>query len=134
MSQPSQDRVSEPAAGSQTAKLLPSERPLSELQRAVQARAQQDMDRARERANSKPNPARRIAMFALALIPVALLFTAVDGLMRVFHHINYIYNSPDAVALQAQPEPPPPINSSAEPGMVLLQPLQDTSKAPPPPQ
>ncbi len=90
------------------------------------------MERARVRASAKPNPAKRIAMFALALIPVALLFTAVDGLMRVFHHMNFLYNSPDAAPVQTQPEPAPPFDSSAEPGMVLLQSL-DTSKAPPAP-
>jgi hypothetical protein len=135
MSQSSQDHSSEPTEAPITAPNIAEVPPCSELQRAVQARAQEGMERARQRASTRPNPLRRIAMLALALIPVALLFTAVDGLLRVFHQINYIYNSPDAAqAVPSEPEPPPPIDSSAEPGMVLLQPLQDTSKAPPPPK
>ena len=81
------------------------------------------MERQRVRAATKPNPMGRIAAFALALIPVALLFTGVDALLRVFHHINDLYNSPannpePAVVEQVQDWPP-------EPGVVLLEPPKD---------
>jgi len=86
------------------------------------------MERQRARASSKPNPVLRIATFALALIPVGLLFIAVDGLMRVFHRMNDLYSTP-AISVPVQEEPQ--IDSSSEPGVVLLQPPKDISKATP---
>jgi hypothetical protein len=127
MSQPSEDRSPEATPSRQTARVLPFERS-SELQRAVQQRAMESMERTREREMTKPNPVRRLAMFALALIPVGLLFGAVDGLLRVFHHMNDLYNSPDANPAPTVIEAPQ--LESSEPGVVLLQPPKNLDKPP----
>ena|SRR5690349_19437027 len=139
MSQPPEDRLPASAdtdavqssdlrpagtAPPKLAQVLPFER-RSELQRAVQMRAQESMERQRARAAERPNPMRRIAMFALALIPVALLFIAVDGLLRVFHHMNDLYNSPEANAAAAPAASAAEEPSEPEPGVVLLQPPQN---------
>jgi hypothetical protein len=131
MSQPSEDRLPEPEQP-QRVQVLPSERPTSELQRAVQLRAQESMERQRVRASKRPNPIRRVVAFALALIPVTLLFLGIDALLRVFHHINYLYNSPEANVATVPLEPEVEV-SEPQPGVVLLQPLQDLSKTEPAP-
>jgi hypothetical protein len=125
MSQPSEDLSPE---APEVPQLALGERPRSELQRAVQMRAQESMERQRVRASKRPNPIRRVAGFALALIPVALLFLAVDGLLRVFHQMNALYNSPEANPVPAVPSEPEDL-SEPQPGVVLLQPLP-----PPPPE
>ncbi len=126
MSQTSEDCSAEDTSPPNSAQVPPSERPRSELQRAVQLRAQESMERQRARASTKPNPVPRIAAFALALIPVALLFFAVDGLLRVFHHMNDLYNSPEALATEAaqaaQQEPPVEEVEQVQPGVVMLVP------------
>jgi hypothetical protein len=119
-SSPSGSHTSQP----KLAQVLPFER-RSELQRAVQMRAVESIERQRARAAERPNPIRRVATFALALIPVALLFIAVDGLLRVFHHMNDLYNSPEANAAAAPAEAAPEEPSEPEPGVVLLQPPQN---------
>jgi hypothetical protein len=127
MSQPPDDRSPHSAvadtAQPKLGQVLPFERPRSELQRAVQMRALESMERQRAQAAKRPNPMRRVATFALALIPVALLFIAVDGLLRVFHHMNDLYNSPAATAAPA--EAVPAEVSEPEPGVVLLQAPED---------
>jgi hypothetical protein len=130
MSQPSNDSSHDPAAEPKLAQVLPFERPRSELQRAVQMRALESIELQRARANTRPNPIRRIAMFALALIPVGLLFIAIDGLLRVFHHMNDLYNSPEANTAPA-PETEADITQS-EPGVVLLQPPKNLRTPEPP--
>jgi hypothetical protein len=117
MSQPSEDLSPE------APQLALGERPRSELQCALQMRAQESMERQRLRASKRPNPIRRVAGFALALIPVALLFLAVDGLLRVFHQMNALYNSPEANPAPAVPSEPEVDVSEPQPGVVLLQPL-----------
>jgi hypothetical protein len=131
MSQPSEDRSPEPTQVPKMAQVLPFERPQSELQRAVQLRAQESMARQRARASIRPNPLRRIAAFALALIPVALMFIAVDGLLRVFHHMNDLYSTPAGTESASAAEEP---QVEAEPGVVLLQVPKDVAPAPPPAQ
>lgn len=130
MSQPADDSSDDSAAEPKLARVLPFERPRSELQRAVQMRAQESMERQRARAATRPNPMKRLAMFALALIPVGLLFTAVDGLLRVFHHMNDLYNSP-AANPQPAPEQEAEITQS-EPGVVLIQPPKNVRDQQPP--
>ena len=139
MSQPSEDRAPEqheqheqlePPEQPAAARVLPFERG-SELQRAVQQRAVESMERQRAQASRRPNPMRRVATFALALIPVALLWLGVDALLRVFHHINDLYNSPEANAAVAAPSEPAVEVSEPQPGVVLLQPLEERPKNPP---
>lgn len=75
MTQQSEERLpdSAPAAAhtSNSARILQFERPQSDLQRAIQVRAQEalDLDRDRDREVKKPHPVRWIIIFVIALIP-----------------------------------------------------------------
>src|SRR5262245_11226310 len=79
MSHQSEDRLPESASGSPSpvsARILPFERPRSELQRAIQERAQEaiDLDRDREREVKRPQPLKWLIIFVIALIPVIAIF------------------------------------------------------------
>jgi hypothetical protein len=120
MTQSSEDRLPDEAAPAapKSAQILPFERPRSELQKAVQLRAQEalDLDRDRAREARKISPLRTLVIFALAAIPVYLLVSAVDGFVRVLHRVNTI--------IDEQPPPPvppaPPVKEPVEPGVVIL--------------
>lgn len=124
MTHQSEERLpdSEPASAraAASARILQFERPQSELQRAIQMRAQEamDLDRDRDREVKKPNPLKWIVIFLIALIPVVLIFAAVDGFLRAFQRINESYKSAPAPVEQ----PAVVEQHSSEPGVVLLQP------------
>jgi cytoskeletal protein RodZ len=101
------------------ARILPFERPQSELQRAIQQRAQEALDLDRERAEEKrrPQPLKWITIFALACIPVLLTIVAVDGFLRVFHKVMETYSSEP----QQQPTAPAETESVSQPGVVMLE-------------
>jgi hypothetical protein len=101
------------------ARILPFERPQSELQRAIQQRAQDALDRDREleREKRRPQPLKWLTIFALACIPVLLTIGAVDGFLRVFHKVAAIY----AAAPPAQEQQPPPSDAQSQPGVVMLE-------------
>ena len=113
------DSTSQPAS----ATILPFERPQSDLQRAIQVRAQEaiDRDRDRDREERRPQPLKWLIIFVIALIPVVLIFGAVDGFLRAFYKVNETYNSAPAQP-PAEPvaEPQEPQISNT-PGVVLLQ-------------
>src|SRR5262245_11316829 len=93
----------------------------SELQRAVLVRAQEalERDRERDREARKVSPLRYIVVFALALIPVVLMVVAVDGFLRVWHKYNEV-----AAQSQPAPEASAPVEETTEPeqpGVVILQ-------------
>jgi hypothetical protein len=141
MSQQSEDRLPESApAGTSTppsARILPFERPRSDLQRAIQERAQEaiDIDRDREREVKRPQPLKWFIITAIALIPVILIFGAVDGFLRALYRINQAYSS--APTQNAQPQTTEPQQVQSEPGVVLLQPYgaqNDQDKATSPQQ
>jgi hypothetical protein len=128
MSHQSEDRVDESAQeplASQSARILPFERPQSELQRAVQLRAQEamDLDRDRDREANKPAPLRWLIILLIAAIPVILIFAAVDGFLRAFYKVNETYSKMPAPQQQQAPAEASPLVSS-QPGVVLLQPLE----------
>lgn len=101
------------------ARILPFERPQSELQRAIQQRAQEALDLDRERAEEKrrPQPLKWITIFALACIPVLLTIVAVDGFLRVFHKVMETYSSEP----QQQQTAPAETESVSRPGIVMLE-------------
>src|SRR5687767_9744805 len=66
-----------------SARVLPFERPPSDLQRAIQQRAQESLERSRERAKTKPAPLKWTLTFLLALVPVLLLVLGIDAFVRV---------------------------------------------------
>jgi hypothetical protein len=126
MSQYSEERAAAPSqqnpASAQSAQIIPFERPQSDLQKAVQQRAQEAMDLDRARAG-KPNPLRWLIVFALATIPVILLLGAVDGFLRAYYRVNQMISE----QVNAQPAPPPPeAPTQTEPGVVILQSMPDT--------
>jgi hypothetical protein len=125
MSQHSEERLPDaetPAAAPAGARILPFERPQSDLQRAIQERAQEALDRDRDRQRPKPQPLKWLVIFAMACIPVLLTFAAVDGFLRVFYRINETYNSAPAPAAQQPADESEAVPTSSEPGVVLLQP------------
>ena len=102
------------------ARILPFERPQSDLQRAIQQRAQDALDRDAEldREKRRPQPLKWLTIFALACIPVLLTIGAVDGFLRVFHKVAAMYTSaPPAQEQQA----PSDAQSQSQPGVVMLE-------------
>jgi hypothetical protein len=124
MTQHSEERLPETEGAPSVhagARILPFERPQSDLQRAIQQRAQEalDLDRERDREKRRPKPLKWLAIFALACIPVLLTFTAVDGFVRVFQKIAATYSvEPPVQEQQTAPSEP---DSTPQPGVVMLQ-------------
>jgi hypothetical protein len=123
MTQHSEERLpeaeSEPSVRT-GARILPFERPQSDLQRAIQQRAQDALDRDAEldREKRRPQPLKWLTIFALACIPVLLTIGAVDGFLRVFHKVAAMYTSaPPAQEQQA----PSDTQSQSQPGVVMLE-------------
>ena len=131
MTQHSEERLPEsegaPSARS-GARILPFERPQSELQRAIQQRAQEALDRDQEldREKRRPQPLKRLAIFALACIPVLLTVGAVDGFLRVFHKVMATYTSMPSPSQEQQAVPS---DEPSEPGVVILQSFDTPSNA-----
>jgi hypothetical protein len=127
MSNPSEERASDPALPSTTARIVPFQRPQSDLQRAVQERAQELMARDRDRANQRPPAWRRVLIFALASVPVFMTFGAALAFVGALRQFNTaILNSPS-------PAPAPQVQSGGPPsdsGVVMLQSFP-TRAAPP---
>jgi hypothetical protein len=132
MSHTSEDRVPATGESQEGATILPFERPQSELQRAVQMRAQDQIERIRKREEAKrrPHPLRVAIVMVLAAIPVILIFGAVDKFLTAIQkYTAAMYEAPADSA--PQPEAAQPIESSSEPGMVFLQPNMDAGKKAP---
>jgi hypothetical protein len=111
------------------ARILPFQRPPTDLQRAIQMRAQQaiELDHERERDRSKGAPVRWAIIFVLALIPVGIVFSGIDAFVRIFHHINDTYSNMPVP--EAEPAAQPAEMSVQQPGIVILQPLPDDDTA-----
>ena len=103
------------------ARILPFERPQSELQRAIQLRAQEtiDLNRERDREKRRPQPLKWLAIFALACVPVVLTLGAVDGFLRVFHQVTATFSSMPAP--EAQQQEAEPVEVQSTPGIVMLE-------------
>jgi hypothetical protein len=130
MTQHSEERLPETEGAPSVrpgARILPFERPQSDLQRAIQQRAQEALDRDAEldREKRRPQPVKWLTIFALACIPVLLTIVAVDGFLRVFHKVADMYSSPP----QQEQAQPAETESSSTPGIVILQ-SYETPSAP----
>ena len=89
MSQHSEERVSEQVVSiNAKARVVPFERPQSELQKAVQQRAQEAIDRERDRARQKPAAWKRAFVLVLAAVPVVLTFGAAIGFVSALRQFN----------------------------------------------
>lgn len=132
MSQQSEERVPEQVASPATsARVLPFERPQSDLQKAVQQRAQEAIDLERDRAASRKTPAwRRALVLVLAAIPVVLTFGAAIGFVGALRQFNArVFES--APAEQTAPTDRPAVNvepTVADPDVVILQPLNEPAR------
>jgi hypothetical protein len=107
------------------ARVIPFEKPQTVLQRAVQARAQEQI----ERLQYKPKipPLRLFVTFCVALLPVLVLLGAADVAVRGIHLLITLQAAKRGVE-QSAPAPqlaPTPIE--AQPGVVLLVPSQPQS-------
>jgi hypothetical protein len=136
MNQQSEERAPDQAASPQKARILPFERPQSELQRAVQLRAQQRIDA--ESVKPKSSPVRSIVALAAALVPVLLIFSGFFVAVHAVRLITSLYapapqSSAPATGEQSGASPP----EVSQPGVVMLvpdrtiKPLAPTNAPPP---
>lgn len=121
MSQP-EERLSDEPAAPQKAQVIPFERPQSDLQRAVQIRAQERIDA--ESIKPKISPLRSLVTLAVALIPVFLIFSGFFVAVHAVRLITSLY----ATAPQA---PAPEQEQSPQPGVVMLVPDRSIVGTPP---
>jgi hypothetical protein len=130
MTQPSEERLPESVsadANPPTARILQLKTRQSDLQRAIQQRAQESVEREREldQEERRPKPLKWLVIASIAVIPVLLTFTAVDGFLRALHR----YIDVAATSMQNQQSEsseaadPNATLQSSEPGVVLLQPI-----------
>jgi hypothetical protein len=130
MTNSSEERLPEatsvtPADAPPSARILSFERPRSDLQRAIQQRAQEAIarDQERDREVRRPQPLRTLIILIVATIPVLLLFSAADGFVRAMHGAYERYFSePARPAQPTQPVEAAP--QTSDPGVVLLQPYE----------
>jgi hypothetical protein len=135
MSQQSDERVPEsaPANGdAQGARILQLKSTHYDLQRAIQQRAQESVEREAEldRQQRRPKPLKWLIAFAIACVPIALTLFMVDGFLRAFH--RYL----DTISTQEQQQAERDAEAAAEttvqpgqPGVVMLQPLSPQEPA-----
>lgn len=105
-----------------------------DLQRAIQQRAQESVEReaAMDHEQHRPKPLKWGVALLIAAVPIGLTLVAVDSFLRVFHKyldtttqtFNRQMEEKAAVeaAIAAEEEARAPVTSS-EPGVVMLSPL-----------
>jgi hypothetical protein len=135
MSQQSEERVPESTptnADAPGARILHMKSTHYDLQRAIQQRAQESVEREAEldRERRRPKPLKWLIIFAIACVPIFVTLFMVDGFLRAFH--RYL----DTTTKQEQAQPADPqvpdetTLQSNQPGVVLLQPLSPQEPAP----
>ncbi|MET0533410.1 MAG: hypothetical protein ABW171_04220 [Steroidobacter sp.] len=136
MNQQSEDLVPEspPAEGDAAAgaRILHMKSTPYDLQRAIQQRAQESVEREAglDREQRRPKPLKWLIISAIACLPIVFTLVLVDGFLRAFH--RYL-----DVTVSQQPQPgesdsPAPAETlqSNQPGVVLLQPMTIPEQAP----
>jgi len=117
MTQSSEERVPSPGDDSSTARILPFERPQSELQRAVQQRAQERIEA--EQIKPKVSNVRRLMTLIAALVPVLLTLAGFLVAVQAVRFVTSLYATPpapaEAPAAEQAPEP-------SQPGVIMLVP------------
>lgn len=134
MSQQPNERVSDQPAAPHKARILPFERPQSELQRAVQIRAQERIDA--ESIKPKTSAVRSLVTLAAALVPVLLIFSGFFVAVHAVRLITSLYATapqveapaPEQSELQT-PEPPQPGVVILVPDRSITMPRQNTPSA-----
>jgi hypothetical protein len=138
MSQQSEERVAESGQSEtdqqRSARILHLKSRQSELQRAIQQRAQESVEReaALDKEARRPKPLKWLVVMSIAAIPAILTLTAVDGFLKVFHK----YLGVAAAQVEQQQREAEAAEAAAapiqnEPGVVMLQALpEDAPKQP----
>ena len=124
MTQTSEERLPQSSSSQHTARIIPFERQ-SELQRAVQQRAQERIEA--ESIKPKVPVVRRLLTFAAALIPVAIIFSGFLVAVQAVRMITSLYATP----ANEPAAPVEEVQAPVQPGVVILVP--DKSVAPLPP-
>lgn len=143
MSQQSEERVAESAQSEaekqQSARILHLKSRQYDLQKAIQQRAQESLDReaALDKEERRPKPLKWLVVASIAAIPAILTLTAVDGFLKVFHkylgvvteQVEQQQREAEAAAAAAEAAAAP---IQTEPGVVMLQSLPADTPAPQP--
>jgi hypothetical protein len=142
MSQQSEECLPESTqAEANSARILHLKARQYDLQRAIQQRAQESVERERalDEEARRPKPLKWLIIATIASIPAVLTLVAVDGFLRAFH--GYLdttvkteqKRAEEAAAIEeanaAAAAAAEPLQSN-EPGVVLLQPLRVPEQAP----
>lgn len=109
-------------------RVLPFGKPQNALQQAVQARAQEQVERQLQKP--KPEPLRRVVTFCVALVPVLLLLGAVDVVVRGIHMLVTLRAKMPVEQSAPQPVEQPQIEQ--QPGVIMLVPSQGSESRPAP--
>jgi hypothetical protein len=112
------------------ARVLAFERPQSELQKAVQQRAQEDMDLERARKAARVRPLLWVVILVLAAIPVGLMFGALDGFLRAYYRMTTTLSAAQKARTNNAPPAPLTSSDSSTPGVVLLIPTTPSAQQP----
>lgn len=134
MSQQSEECVSESTPDDpQSARILRMKSTPYDLQRAIQQRAQESVEREAEldREQRRPKPLKWTIAFLIACVPIALTLFMVDGFLRVFHrYLDTISTQEQNQAAEAAAQQAPSDTTSSQPGVVMLQPITPQEPAP----
>lgn len=144
MSQQSEERAPEstptPDDAQQGARILHMKSTHYDLQRAIQQRAQESVEReaALDREARRPKPLKWLIISLIAAVPIAATLFMVDGFLRVFHRYLSTISQQEQEQAQSQAAEAEAQAPSNQPGVVMLQPLnpqepapaQDAAKAP----
>jgi hypothetical protein len=135
MSQQSEERLPESASAAadaqQSARILQMKSTPYDLQRAIQQRAQESVEREAEldREERRPKPLKWLIIALIASMPIAVTLFMVDSFLRVFHRYLDTTSQQQAQPAEAASQAPETLQSS-EPGVVLLQPMNIPEQAP----
>jgi hypothetical protein len=103
-----------------------------DLQRAIQQRAQESVEREAEldREARRPKPLKWLIIFLIACVPIAATLFMVDGFLRVFHQYLDTVSKQEQEQAQSQSVESEAQAPSNQPGVVMLQPVDPQEPAP----
>lgn len=135
MSQQSEERAPESTPANddaQGARILHLKSTHYDLQRAIQQRAQESVEREAEldREARRPKPLKWAIAFVIACIPIAATLFMVDGFLRVFHQYLGTISKQEQEQAQSQAAEAEAQAPSNQPGVVMLQPISPQEPAP----
>lgn len=145
MSQQSEERLPESAssepAGAPSARILHLKGRQYDLQKAIQQRAQESVEReaALDHEERRPKPLKWLVALSIAAVPILLTLFAVDSFLTVFHKYlgtvsdqieqQQAYEAAEAAAAAAAAEEEA-ANQARSPDVVMLQPMNIPEQKP----